>query len=102
MAIGAREPGRRHQLDFGLRVRSLRLERDQSQERLAELAGLHRNYVGGVERGEINLSLGNVYAIARGLNVDVVALFDAPEEHSGRTSDGRRRAARRRSAASSD
>jgi transcriptional regulator with XRE-family HTH domain len=54
---------------FGRRVRQLRFERRISQEKLAELADLHRNYVGGVERGERNVSLINIVKLAHGLNV---------------------------------
>jgi transcriptional regulator with XRE-family HTH domain len=61
---------------FGRRVRALRLERGLSQEKLAELAELHRNYVGGVERGERNIALLNIVALARALKVRASKLFE--------------------------
>ena len=53
---------------FGKRVRELRLALNLSQEKLAERAELHRNYVGGVERGERNVSLVNIVKLAHGLD----------------------------------
>ena len=46
---------------------------------LAELAGLHRNYVGGVERGERNVGLDNIHHLAWALGIPVAELF--VEEH---------------------
>jgi transcriptional regulator with XRE-family HTH domain len=54
---------------FGKHVRKLRHELGLSQENLAELADLHRKYVGGVERGERNIAIINIVRPARALKV---------------------------------
>lgn len=61
---------------FGSRVRQLRLERGWSQERLAGVVGLDRTYVGGVERGERNVSLENIARLAAALDVRLSDLMD--------------------------
>ena len=53
---------------FGKRVRELRLAKGLSQEKLAEMTGLHRNYIGGIERGERNVGLENIHKIANALS----------------------------------
>ena len=63
---------------FGERVRELRRVRGLSQEALAEHAGLHRTYVGSVERGERNVSLDNIHALADALEVAAPDLLAAP------------------------
>ena len=60
---------------FGRRVSALRRKSALSQEALAEKADLHRNYVGGIERGERNVGLRNVFRLARALGLSVSQLF---------------------------
>ncbi len=60
---------------FGQRVRKLRKARSLSQEQLAELTGFHRNYVGMVERGERNPSLGHVEVFANVFGMSLSELF---------------------------
>jgi transcriptional regulator with XRE-family HTH domain len=61
---------------FGTALRSLREERGYSQEHLAERAGVHRNYVGGVERGERNVALENIVKLAQALSIRTKDLFE--------------------------
>ncbi len=63
-------------VQFGLRVRQLRLERELSQEDLAELADLHRNYVSQIEGGRRNVSLLNILKLAQGLKVRPTKLIE--------------------------
>jgi len=63
------------QKQFGERVRELRKQRGFSQESLALACGLDRTYIGGVERGERNISLINIHKIAAALHVDAKELF---------------------------
>lgn len=58
-------------------LRHLRAERGLSQEALADLAGLHRTYVGSIERAERNVSLDNIDKLSRALNVKTDELLKA-------------------------
>jgi transcriptional regulator with XRE-family HTH domain len=61
---------------FGQRVRALRTKKGISQEELAERCGVHRTYMGRIERGETNITLTNIHKIARGLGVLPASLID--------------------------
>lgn len=60
---------------FGQRVRALRERTGLSQEALAAKAGIHRTYMGGIERGERNLCLRNILRLAAALGVHPRDLF---------------------------
>ena len=62
-------------LRFGERLRTLRKERGLSQEAFAGLCGLDRTYIGGIERGERNVSLRNIEVIAKALGLSVSELM---------------------------
>jgi len=77
--------GANARISFGKRLRELRRDRELSQEELGLRADLDRNYVGGIERGEINPTLVNICRIAGALEVDVTELLEgvpaiAPDE----------------------
>jgi transcriptional regulator with XRE-family HTH domain len=65
---------------FGRVIREFRLAQGLSQERLADLAGIHRNYAGEVERGTRNVALLNMVRIARALKVPLASLINEMEQ----------------------
>lgn len=60
---------------FGRNVKQYRINANISQEKLAELCGLHRTYISDVERGLRSISLNNIEKIAKSLNVEIYKLF---------------------------
>lgn len=62
-------------ISFGKRVREERIKRGLSQEKFAEFAGLHRTYIGMVERGEKNITLNNIEKIAKALEISLDKLM---------------------------
>jgi transcriptional regulator with XRE-family HTH domain len=74
--VSVQPEARPHRQGFGIRVRQRRLELGLSQEQLADKAGMHRNYIGGVERGERNIGLDNIHALAQALDVRPGLLVD--------------------------
>jgi transcriptional regulator with XRE-family HTH domain len=76
---------------FGSRIRSLRNHKGISQEKLAELADLHRTYISSVELGERNVSLKNIQALAEALGVSLAELFGSEEFEKRARHDSRKR-----------
>uniref|UniRef100_UPI004027C4A8 helix-turn-helix domain-containing protein n=1 Tax=Candidatus Cryptobacteroides bacterium TaxID=3085639 RepID=UPI004027C4A8 len=60
---------------FGRKILALRKERNLSQEQLADMAGVHRTYIGMIERAEKNITLCNIERIAKALEVNIKDLF---------------------------
>ena len=67
--MGYTKPDKAFLREFGKRVRRLREAAKWSQEELAERCGLHRTYIGAIERGERNLALLNIQKIARAFSL---------------------------------
>ncbi len=65
---------------FAVNLRNTRLLRGFSQEELGARAGLHRNYIGSLERNEKNISIDTIEKIANALDVDLLDLLG--QEHA--------------------
>lgn len=64
---------------LGSRIRELRKERGLSQEKLAELSDVHRNFIGFIERGERNAGIQTFIAIAKGLDIHLGLMLEECE-----------------------
>lgn len=60
---------------FGKEVKRLRLDRNLSQEAFAEIVGVHRTYIGMIERGEKNITLENIAKLSNAFNIRISELF---------------------------
>ena len=63
-------------LFFGERVRELRTQKKLSQEQLANLADVHRTYIGMIERAEKNITLINIEKITKALEIELKDFFN--------------------------
>jgi transcriptional regulator with XRE-family HTH domain len=63
------------QKTLGNRIRELRQKRSWSQEQFADICGIHRSHMGEIERGETNLTLSTMFAIAQKLETTISSLF---------------------------
>ena len=72
--------------EFGALVRQLRLEKGMSQERLGELCGLHRNYIGAVERAERTPSIVSADRLAKALGTTLSSMFLKLEQEDSSSS----------------
>ena len=61
---------------LGQKIRIERMKRKMSQEKLAELAELNRNFIGMVERGESNITVKNLENISKAFNMEIKELFN--------------------------
>ena len=60
---------------FGKKVKACRIKKKLSQEKLAEIANLHRTYIGQIEAGQRNVALKNIAKIAKALGIKIKELF---------------------------
>lgn len=69
-------------VEFGHTVREIRMERNISQEKFADLCELHRTYVSDVELGKRNISLENIGKMAKALGISLAELFREVENNA--------------------
>lgn len=72
---------------FATNVKKYRLQQNLSQEKLAELSGLHRTYISSIEREQRNISIDNISKIATALKIDPYLLLKTSIELSEETHD---------------
>ncbi|HWW16053.1 MAG TPA: helix-turn-helix transcriptional regulator [Candidatus Dormibacteraeota bacterium] len=63
------------QRQLGERIRKMRTRKGWSQEEFAAISGLHRTYIGAVERGEKNLTISTLHTLAKTLDTTIAQLF---------------------------
>ena len=64
-------------VQFGINTKNFRKDLNISQEALASLAGLHRTYIGMIERGEKNITLINIIKLSQALDVTACELMES-------------------------
>jgi len=72
---------------LGARIKALRKDKDLSQERLAELAGLHPVFISKVETGKVKASICSYHSIAKALDMSLAGLIELPGEGESWNSD---------------
>lgn len=73
---------------LGGRIRELRLKRGYSQEAFADHCGVHRTFMGTVERGESNLSFTNLAKVASALDITLSGLLSGVEQRAAKLASG--------------
>jgi transcriptional regulator with XRE-family HTH domain len=68
-------PEKKFLVDFGQKMAAARKKKGFTQEKLADVVGLHRTYIGFIEQGKRNPSIGNIYKIAKPLGISLKELF---------------------------
>lgn len=72
---------------FGVVIRRLRLQKGMSQEQFSDICGLHRTYVGSIERGEKTVTIETANKLAMSFGLTLVELFRLLEKESTRRND---------------
>ncbi|MEA4871883.1 MAG: helix-turn-helix transcriptional regulator [Synergistaceae bacterium] len=73
---------------FAVNLRQYRTERGLSQEKFADIAGLHRTYISAVEREKRSIALDNIEKIARALEIDAYMLFIEKKQAQSNVKEG--------------